>query len=152
MSVNLQKCSNLSDKMSARLHGAAHPSTAGEPETLPLPPGFDASLFTPDQTEYISDLFVATVKDYLNRLDSLLDVTEPGVAPTASRIGTNWLILRKLAGLSHRHALMTWRNLRIAGGVKPQIFNSQRKALFSFLRSITSQPLTRLDHGTPRRR
>lgn len=142
MSINPKKCSELSETVAARLHGSAHPTLAAEPEPLPLPPGFDASLFTPEQTEYISDLFVATVRDYLTRLDSLLEVTIPGVAPTAARIGCNWLTLRKLAGISCRAVSLPWRNVRIAASTNPYIFEEQRKAMFGALRAYSNQPFT----------
>lgn len=152
MSVNVKKCHTLSPELSNQLGVEPHPSTLPpQEETLPLPPGFDASLFTPAQTEYISDLFVATVRDYLRRLDAILETTEPGVSPTATRLGINWVLLRKLAGISPRHAAMSWRALRLSASTKPHYFDSQRRAMFAALRQFTSQPLTTRDNGPSRR-
>lgn len=151
MAVNLKKCHTLDADLSRRVVGEVHPSASIETETpLPLPPGFDSSLFTPEQTEYISDLFVATVRDYLTRLDSLLCVTEPGVSPTALRMGVNWQVLRKLTGICPKIAAMPWNALFAVSSVRSEIFNSQRRALFAALRKFSAQPLTTKDHGSAR--
>ena len=139
MSVNVKKCSSLDSDLARTLSGEVHPAEAQPEETaLPLPPGFDASLFTPEQTEYISDLFVATVREYLRRLDEMLSVTEPGVSPTALRMGVNWFLLRKLAGISDRAAAMSWHDLRLATGATYAHYSSQRRALFSALRGFSA--------------
>lgn len=139
MSVNLKKCHSLDSDLSRRVGGEVHPSATLEKETpLPLPPGFDSSLFIPEQTEYISDLFVATVREYLRRLDEILSVTEPGVSPTALRMGVNWFLLRKLAGISDRAAAMSWHELRLATGATYAHYSSQRRALFSALRRFST--------------
>lgn len=139
MSVNLKKCHTLDADLSRRVVGESHPAVTPENETpLPLPPGFDSSLFTPEQTEYISDLFVATVREYLRRLDEMLSVTEPGVSPTALRMGVNWFLLRKLAGISDRAAAMSWHALRLATGATYAHYSSQRRALFSALRRFSA--------------
>lgn len=144
MSVNIKKCATLSPELEKHLAAeiAAELPTP-EPEALPLPPGFDASLFTPEQTEYVSDIFVATVRDYLEKLATLLNACEPGNAPTARRMGVNWAIFAKLTGISTRFAGLDWKIFPDLIGTERSVFSSQRRAMFAALRTFYSGKLTR---------
>lgn len=144
MSVNIKKCATLSPELEK--HFAARQVETvpePEPEALPLPPGFDASLFTPEQTEYVSDIFVATVRDYLGKLADLLNACEPGNAPTARRMGVNWAIFAKLTGISSRFAGLDWKVFPDRIGIERNVFSSQRRAIFAALRAFYSGKLTR---------
>lgn len=144
MSVNIKKCATLSPELEKHLAAKiAAELPAPEPEALPLPPGFDASLFTPEQTEYVSDIFVATVRDYLEKLAVLLNACEPGNAPTARRMGVNWAIFAKLTGISDRFAGLDWKIFPDRIGTERSVFSSQRRAMFAALRSFYSGKLTR---------
>lgn len=144
MSVNIKKCATLSPELEKHLAAQiAAELPAPEPEALPLPPGFDASLFTPEQTEYVSDIFVATVRDYLEKLAVLLNACEPGNAPTARRMGVNWAIFAKLTGISARFAGLDWKIFPDRIGTERSVFSSQRRAMFAALRSFYSGKLTR---------
>lgn len=144
MSVNIKKCATLSPELEKHLAAEiAAELPAPEPEALPLPPGFDSSLFTPEQTEYVSDIFVATVRDYLEKLAVLLNACEPGNAPTARRMGVNWAIFAKLTGISTRFAGLDWKIFPDRIGTERSVFSSQRRAMFAALRTFYSGKLTR---------
>ena len=144
MSVNIKKCATLSPELEKHLAAEiAAELPSPEPEALPLPPGFDASLFTPEQTEYVSDLFVATVRDYLEKLAVLLTACEPGNAPTARRMGVNWAIFAKLTGISPRFEGMDWKIFPDRIGTERSVFSSQRRAMFAALRAVFPGKLTR---------
>lgn len=144
MSINIKKCAHLSPELEKHLAAEiAAELPFPEPEALPLPPGFDASLFTPEQTEYVSDIFVATVRDYLEKLANLLNACEPGNAPTARRMGVNWAIFAKLTGISPRFAGLDWKIFPDRIGTERSVFSSQRRAMFAALRAVYSGKLTR---------
>lgn len=144
MSVNIKKCATLSPELEKHLAAEiAAELPAPEPEALPLPPGFDASLFTPEQTEYVSDLFVSTVRGYLEKLAVLLNACEPGNSPTARRMGVNWAIFAKLTGISPRFTGMDWKIFPDRIGTERSVFSSQRRAMFAALRAVFPGKLTR---------
>lgn len=137
MSINVKKCDALTPSLEKKL-AAPTPPEQTEPAALPLPDGFDPTLFTPDQLEYLSDVFVDTVRRYLSRLDSLLNATEPGISPTASRIGINWQILRKMTALSDSYSAQSWHGLRNSAQ-RVSMFDSQRRALFEAIRYFSNR-------------
>lgn len=136
MSINPHHCIPLTDAVANRLPSEEAEDAEDETSVLPLPPGFDASLFTPEQTEYISDLFVSTVRHYLARLDVLMQSTPPGVEPTAVRLGINWALLCRFTGIGARFIAGRSKNLPQKLGTRREYFNSQLKAVVDALRSL----------------
>lgn len=137
MSIDVKKCTTITPALEKKL-AAPNPPEPTEPAALPLPDGLDPTLFTPDQLEYISDVFIDTVRRYLKRLDALLNATEPGISPTNPRIGINWMVLRKLIALDDRYTAQSWKELSKAPS-QMAMYYSQRRALFAAIRQFSTR-------------
>lgn len=129
MSLGLHHCVPLRDTPAP--DPAA--STTGT-DSLLLPPGLDADLFTPEQLEYLSDLYNDTLHHHLRLFYRLLRATPAGVDPTPRRVGINAAILCKLLGLTDAIRATTWRSLKASLGCRSYIYNEQRTALLDAVR------------------
>lgn len=85
-----------------------------------LPPGLDPAIFTPEQLEYLEDLYTETLHHHLRQYYHLLRTMPPGTPINAARIGINAAILCKLLSVTEPAAAQPWhtiaRQLNISNG------------------------------------
>ena len=94
-----------------------------------LPPGLDPAIFTPEQLEYLEDLYTETLHHHLRQYYHLLRTMPPGTPINAARIGINAAILCKLLSVTEPAAAAPWHTIA-------RQLNTSNGRIYAHLRAI----------------